>query len=114
MVFLSIGFDLHPPACSGAVSYSVVQPSRNQSCICSFFALLSDLFLCHTSPNSTPAFGLGLIYTLKYPCLHFHVYIKAGGQGIGNLSDDLASQSQPEGITSPKFLKITGARLTLK
>lgn len=114
MIFSSIGFDLHPPACSGAVSYSVVQPAANQSCTCSFFALLSDLFLCHTSPNSTPAFGLVLTYTLKYPCLHIHVYIKAGGQGMGNLLDDLASQSQPESITSPMFLKITGAHFTSK
>jgi len=59
-------------------------------------------------------FGLVLIHTLKYPCLPFHVYIKAEGQGKGNYSDDLATQSQPEGITSPMFLKIAGARLTSK
>lgn len=45
-----------------------------------------------------------------FPC----VYKNAGGQGKGNLSDDLAAPSQAEGITSPMFLKIAGAQLTSK
>lgn len=96
----------------GCVALS--KPKLPVSSTCFFLALLSDLFLCHVSPNSTPTFGLVLIYTLKYPSLCFHVYIKAGGQGKGNLSDDLATQSQPESISPPMFLKITGAHLTSK
>lgn len=77
---------IHLPACLfrscallGCVALS--KPKLPVSSTCFFLALLSDLFLCHVSPNSTPTFGLVLIYTLKYPSLCFHVYIKAGGQG---------------------------------
>lgn len=88
MVFLPAGFDPHPPACVfrrcflfGCAALS--KPKLPGSSTCSFLALRRDLFLCHTSPNSTPTFGLVLIYTLKYPCLHYHMYIKTGGTGKG-------------------------------
>lgn len=89
------------------------KPKLPGSSTCSFLAL-GHLFLCHTAPNSTPTSGLVLIYTLKYPCLHFHVYKKAGRWWKGNLSDDLVTQSQSESISSPMFLKITAEHLTSK